>query len=160
MATATPPVEAEVISLVGIFYWMIPFVLAIYSGDIRQVHWGAAVLLSSAASEVIKKWTQGLPYICLKRPQGAAGCNAVGNDGDQSGAPGFPSGHVATTAAFWTGAWLLTPPSWRPWAAGAGLAATGLMAWSRLVKRCHTGLQVVAGGMLGVLIAFSLVKKI
>lgn len=149
---------AEWVSLVGILYWLTPFVGAVVQGNPQYSWWGLSVFLSSVAAELIKLWTQALPYTCLKRPEGAAGCNAIGSDGDQSGAPGFPSGHVATASAFWMGAWLLTPPPWRLWVAGTGVLATGLMAWSRIAKRCHTGTQVLAGGVLGALVAYGLLR--
>lgn len=150
---------AEWLSLLGLFYWMLPFAGSLAFRRPQYIWWGVSVLFSSAAAELIKFWTQALPYTCLKRPLGATGCNAVGSDGNQSGAPGFPSGHVATAAAFWTGAWLLTYPSYRPWVAGAGIIATGLMGWSRITKRCHTGVQVVAGGLLGSMMAYVFTVK-
>ena len=93
-----------------------------------------------------------------KRPAGAKNCDALGRDGDQGGQPGFPSGHVATASAFWTGAWILTPTPYKIWVALVGVGSVGTMAWARIQKHCHTGVQVTAGGVLGSLLAYILVK--
>jgi membrane-associated phospholipid phosphatase len=111
--------------------------------------WGSAALLATTTTSIIKHVTRDSPSRILKRPEGARDCNAWNNDGDQSGQPGFPSGHAATAAAFWFYAWRLAPPVWRPWIAGAGMAATGLMGWARWAKRCHTVFQIAGGIVVG-----------
>ena len=73
------------------------------------------------------------------------------NNGDQSGAAGFPSGHVATTAAFWAGAWMLAGPDHSTRVLIVGIMATAGMAWARMQMRCHTELQTVVGALLGTL---------
>ena len=136
-------IAADAVSLAGSLYMIIPFAFGTW-------RWGLAVWITVFLTELVKMATRGAPYTCLKRPTGASACDAWAVGGDVTGAPGFPSGHVAVTAAFWTGAWLLAPAVWRPWVAVAGVAAVAVMGWARTHKRCHTWIQVIAGAMFGV----------
>jgi len=61
----------------------------------------------------------------------------------------FPSGHAARGAALMVLAWVYLPS---PWAALVSLWAVGL-AWSRAAIGVHYPSDVLAGGLLGVLLA-------
>lgn len=150
---------SDLVSYTGIFYWILPFLFSLDGGQrTSSFLWGSSVLLASLLSELVKFWTRTLPYTCLKRPAGAKNCDALGQDGDQEGQPGFPSGHVATTAAFWTGAWILAPAPYKIWITVVGIGSVGAMAWARIQKHCHTGIQVAAGAVIGSLLASILVQ--
>jgi hypothetical protein len=84
----------------------------------------------------------------LKRPQGANNCDICSKNGDQSGKPGFPSGHLTSTVSFFTSVYLLFP-EFQKGSLLVGIIYTLLMAWSRINKKCHTLLQTVAGSVLG-----------
>lgn len=137
---------ANTISLLGMAYMAIPFLVFIVVPTKHHFVWGVAVLVAPVAADILKRLTIVLEMgEWCKRPQGARDCNAWNRGGPQRGA-GFPSGHTATAAAFWVGAVLLAP-SW-PMRVTAALAIVA-MAWSRLQKGCHTLLQTVGGGVLG-----------
>jgi membrane-associated phospholipid phosphatase len=70
-------------------------------------------------------------------------------DGNQEGKPGFPSGHVTTSVTFFTAIALLFP-KYRDISIICGIIYSLLMARSRINKKCHTVLQTIAGGVLGV----------
>ncbi len=108
--------------------------------------WGILVLSSSAFVALIKYLTSNTSYKCLMRPEGAKNCGAWNDGGEQGGQPGFPSGHVATAATFWTVATILTGD----WIVGIlGCIMVAAMAWARLQKKCHTVVQVIGGGIVG-----------
>ena len=145
------------IGMLGIVYFTLPLLIAVGTRTWPPFYWGVAVWTASGLTFAIKHLTAPfaahLPSL-LERPHGALNCNGAANDGDQSGAPGFPSGHSATSAAFWMGAVLLAPPPWRPFVAAVGLAATAAMMWSRMRKRCHTGAQTGVGALLGASVSY------
>ncbi len=148
---------ADVVSISVVPYTVLPFLLFLVWGSRPYLWWGAAVVISSWLTFVAKEGGKRMFGSCewCRRPRGASNCNTWMNDGNQGGAPGFPSGHMAVTAAFWMGAWLLAGKSERL-ILGAGLIATAAMAWARIHKRCHSWIQVSGGGMLGALVAFTM----
>lgn len=149
------------ISLLAILYSAIPLGIFLFhpSHNFQHTLWFLAVLSASSVASLIKLATQwlGLPYWC-ERPRGARDCDMWNSNGPQTGAPGFPSGHVATAAAFWTGAILLTPTRYATlvWiGATVGIVA---MAWARMEKRCHTLLQTIGGSLLGAVLSYSVLQ--
>jgi len=140
------------IGALGYVYFGLPLLLALLFPMVwRFLSWGAGVWIASGLTLLLKYIAAPLTpqWTFLQRPQGAYNCNGAANDGDQSGAPGFPSGHSATAAAFWMGAFLLVPPSYKVVTAYVGVVATATMMWSRMRKHCHTGLQTMVGALLG-----------
>ena len=151
---------SELISSIAILYAIIPCIYVIIARTTASVVWAAVVLLTPYAVKLIKSWTIQYPYSEFKRPEGARNCNMWMNNGDQSGAAGFPSGHVATTAAFWAGAWVLAGPDHSTRVLIVGIMATAGMAWARMQMRCHTELQTVVGALLGTLVGSGAVAAI
>jgi membrane-associated phospholipid phosphatase len=137
------------ISLFIIPYTMIPYGVALYVDDIRWVYLGFLVLVSMTTTDVVKRLSHNLPYLWLKRPSGAQNCNTLLTDGDQSGRPGFPSGHCTGAATFWVGVWMLTPPAYKTPVGVVALLGIASMMWARQKKRCHTALQTIAGVVVG-----------
>ena len=119
------------------------------------------MLLAEGVTKMVKIATSSCSYSWLKRPQGARGCDALCACGDVSGAPGFPSGHVTSTAFFFT---YLAAINGRPLALVAGgISVTTAVAMSRVIKKCHTPLQVAAGaawGSIAAIITYSYSKFI
>lgn len=147
---------ADIVSIAVVPYTVVPFLLFLLMGSRAYLWWGVAVVLASWLTFVAKEGGKrmlrivGWPCEWCRRPRGASNCNTWMNDGDQTGAPGFPSGHMAVTAAFWMGAWLL---SGRRVDVGIlGVLATVAMAWARIHKRCHSWIQVSGGAVLGALV--------
>jgi membrane-associated phospholipid phosphatase len=103
----------------------------------------------------------------LARPSGARGCGALNGedcDGgrDGSGAcPGMPSGHQAVIAffvfsmIFYHRLTVVSAPLWI-----ALLALNFAVGVSRVYKECHTIPQVVAGSVVGILIAVAFYQVI
>lgn len=144
------------ISLLVVPYTMMPFLISLYTTKIRWFFLGLLILSSMATTDILKRLTNSMPYTWLKRPIGASNCNTSMTDGDQSGRPGFPSGHCTCAAAFWVGVWILTPSPYKIWMGLVGCVGITSMMWARQKKRCHTGLQTVAGVAVGSMYALLL----
>jgi hypothetical protein len=93
-------------------------------------------------------------YPWLKRPDGAKNCNCRNTGGDVSGKPGFPSGHVATVCFLLVSIFVHVihnnshPILISIWGLYA-MIQIFFVALSRIKKNCHTRLQTVAGGFIG-----------
>jgi membrane-associated phospholipid phosphatase len=150
---------ANAVSMLVIIYTGAPFLFAAASPSQQNLIWGASVLVGPMVAEAIKRLTVvlGMQDWC-RRPSGAANCDTWNRNGNQAGAPGFPSGHMTTTAAFWMGAFLLCPAEYCVYVVVFGTFAILLMALARMEKRCHTLLQVVAGTLLGAGISYGALR--
>ena len=148
---------ADCLSIFAVVYSVAPVLVFLVSRNLQHIRWAIAVLAAPLVAEAIKRGTKllGLEQ-WAKRPAGARDCDTWNRNGAQGGAPGFPSGHTATTAAFWVGAWILTDS---PLVLFVGLIATVVMGFARLQKRCHTLLQVVGGAVLGFLVSVLCLKS-
>ncbi len=144
------------ISLLVVPYTIAPFGMAILTKQSEWIVLGVLVFMSIFSTTCIKRLTEDLPYSWLKRPNGASNCNTSLTDGDQSGAPGFPSGHCACTATFWVGVWFLTSNPYRFYVGIIGSICIMSMIWARHKKRCHSLVQTIAGTVLGTGFAFLL----
>lgn len=113
------------------------------------------IILMDLTIKCIKAMFHGTSYGVLKRPIGARGCDAFCVKGDFSGKPGFPSGHVAASAFFFTMLWFISPLSSRVYIFVSGFITILLVAIARVQKKCHNMFQVISGGLYGFL--FSIV---
>ncbi len=145
----------DAVSFLAVLYGIVPFVYALTSNMRVGVVWGACVIGSSMLAEGIKRISREWDCEWCRRPAGATDCNTRMNNGAQGGAPGFPSGHTATAAAFWSGAWVVAAEAYRPAILVVGAVAVLGMAAARLKKRCHTVLQTVGGGLLGTALIYT-----
>ena len=140
--------------MVVIVYSIVPVVAFFISPAKETAAWIAAVLIAPMTAELLKRATVGLGILdWCARPVGARDCDTWNRNGPQEGAPGFPSGHTATTVAFWVGAYIVWP---HPFTAIMGGIATAAMIWARMHKRCHTLAQTMGGGMLGAGISYGM----
>jgi membrane-associated phospholipid phosphatase len=144
-----PLVIAEFISATAILYAIIPCVYFVAHPTLPTGGWVIAVLAAPFLVKLLKSYTIQYPYSEFRRPEGARNCNVLMNNGDQTGAPGFPSGHCATATAFWVGAWMLADGGSGTLIAIVGSMGILSMAWARMQMRCHSGLQTIAGTMFG-----------
>jgi membrane-associated phospholipid phosphatase len=148
---------ADALSMMAAVYSVVPVLVFLVSRHSQHVRWVLAVAAAPLVAEAIKRGTKMLGLLeteeWTRRPKAASNCNTWNSNGPQGGAPGFPSGHTATTAAFWVGAWILTDS---PLIFFVGILATVAMAAARLQKRCHTVLQVIGGGVLGASVSYGL----
>ncbi len=137
---------ADWISVGVVVYMCTPLVFFFVTHNFQHIVWMTAVLAAPAAAEGMKRLSRFAGCTWCARPAGARDCDTWNRNGPQGGAPGFPSGHCATAAAFWSAAVLLTGD----WRVGvAGCVAVVAMIWARLNKRCHTLLQTIGGTVLG-----------
>jgi hypothetical protein len=135
----------------------LPFIMWITTKDIK---WFYVILLSYIPLQIhsiTKLYSRNLSYEFLKRPPGAANCDMFSRNGNQEGKPGFPSGHMTSTVAFITSVYLLFP-EYRYLCINFGIIFSGLMALSRVNKKCHTPLQTYAGTVLGMIVPYLLHK--
>lgn len=136
-----------------VFYNIVPWCVVFWTWNIRFIPWALSVVLAPLVAEALKQVcekTGFLPEWC-RRPRNAKNCDVWNANGSQGDAPGFPSGHMATTAAFWMGA-----TSLHPVLGAVGILATGGMAWARMKKDCHTFVQTFGGTVLGIGVSLSL----
>ncbi len=150
---------ANAMSQVVIAYNVMPALVFVGTLNFQHLAWILSVLLASLVAEGLKRLTVwgGCVNWC-RRPAGATHCDLRNRGGSAAGEPGWPSGHCATAAAFWMGAWLLAHGVWRPWVAAAGAVGVAGMAAARMKKRCHTLFQTISGSLLGAGLAWVFIK--
>lgn len=137
------------ISLLVVPYTILPFAIGLHANKIQWFFLGILILLAMTTTDIIKRLTASMPYKWLKRPDGACNCNTSMSDGNQAGFPGFPSGHCTCAASFWIGVWILTPDPYKWWMGIVVFIGIASMIWARIKKRCHTGVQTIAGVAVG-----------
>jgi len=133
----------DILSMSVLLVYIIPGVLYVYTGNVRDLIAIAGVLVTGTLSEGIKHLIIGTRS---PRPKGASGCNLLCSDGLQEGKPGMPSGHSAT-AAFFAGYYMEETTT--PWIIGVLLIFAASVMYSRYTKRCHSMEQIVIGGLFG-----------
>jgi membrane-associated phospholipid phosphatase len=147
------------ISSMAVAYVAIPIFLFVAFQNVLALKITGIILTANGISALLKQLFQNSNKQFLKRPPGAEGCNIQMTE-YQGGNPGFPSGHMATTTAFWTCVWVLVPIHYKQPTIWIGGVLSALMMWSRMKKSCHTALQCVAGALLGCFVAFVGVRYI
>jgi len=140
---------ANSVSSLGVAYLWGPVFMFVVFQNRRGFCMTLAIVAAMGASESVKRLTQSSKWKCLKRPDGARDCNASNGGGLVAGRPGFPSGHCATSATFWTCVLFLVPPQFRIAILIVGIAMTVAMMWARMKKRCHSFFQSISGVLLG-----------
>lgn len=126
-----------------------PYVLFLATYDYRWLYVGLYGIIPLQIHSIIKEISKNYNYEFLKRPKGAKNCDMFSRNGNQEGKPGFPSGHVTTSVTFFTAIAILFP-EYKDISIIIGIIYSLLMARSRINKKCHTVLQTIAGGVLGV----------
>jgi membrane-associated phospholipid phosphatase len=140
---------ADAISMTYIAGFAVPTALWLQSGG--QDQWYIGLILTVIATGAAVEWIKrvvvgGGAGVWSRRPAGARGCDLWCVGGPAGGAPGFPSGHMATVALLVSALWFRLRAPVILW---IGVPWIGAMAWSRWAKRCHSVLQIVAGSALG-----------
>lgn len=140
---------AYVISIFPLVTIIIPIVCYVYTGNILYLYWELGMFLIEIMNHLLKA-VFGTRVNAFMRPHGAFNCSIVNIGGLVEGQAGFPSGHMTMTVAFFVIGWLLLGA---PWLLVVGVGAALAMGWARLETKCHTLLQVVVGGVTGLLLA-------
>ncbi len=145
---------ANWISLMAVIYMAAPVFLFVTFRNMNAFRIFFIILIADVSTVVIKYLTRNFGMQFLKRPTGASGCGTFLGGTRQGGEPGFPSGHMATTVAFWTCIYYLTPQEFKQYILILGFTASAAMMWARMKKSCHTALQTISGGLLGFMIGW------
>ena len=112
-----------------------------------------ALILSEILKKILYKKFKG-----TERPEGAKGTDFFSRGPDQSGKPGFPSGHMSmTSAACFTIILFLVksnyfeniPPLKRALFVILNILVIFIMGWARHIKKCHNLFQICGGTILG-----------
>lgn len=143
---------SDLLGLSVVVVWAVPFIKAYTDNNLYIAIIPFAAWIVSFVTLLTKKATKRfLPEVsAFHRPNGASNCDLWNRGGDVSGNPGFPSGHTATAAFLATA---LSFNSSLTIKTGAGLWVC-LVAVSRIMKLCHSYLQVISGGLFGLACAY------
>ena len=118
-------------------------------------------LIALVSSEILKKVLYK-KFKGTERPEGAIGTDFFSRGPDQSGKPGFPSGHMSMTSAvcFTIILFLVKSnyfkniqPVKRFFFVALNIFTIFIMGWARHIKKCHNLLQICGGTILGTTIA-------
>ena len=99
----------EIISLSLIILIAVPYIMLIKDMNIKWLYVILSVFIVERLHAIIKEHSKAYDYEFLKRPIGAQNCDLFSRNGLVEGQPGFPSGHVGGTAAFFMTVYLLFP---------------------------------------------------
>ena len=142
----------DTISISIVILHVYPFLRFIETHNATYLWFGLGILVMDLSIRWIKSMLLTSNEL-FKRPKGATGCDAFCMKGDVSGKPGFPSGHVASSAFFFTYFYLMSKTEHQMTIAIMGTLVTILMAISRLAKKCHNVFQVISGALYGLMFA-------
>ena len=134
------------------FLFIIPVILYLVNPTNIHIKGFIGTIFSPFIAEILKKYVTKTDS---PRPPGATDCNFMCNDGNQSGQPGMPSGHSATSVFFTAYYFQYTKNNYLRLAM---IIYTALVMLSRYLKRCHTINQRVGGSLLGIIVAGILVR--
>ena len=135
---------ANAITIVLVPLFFVPIILAFYLKRAGPAFITFEMFFVTFTVELLK------PLFDSPRPMDASGCDMFCTGPPVGGRPGFPSGHMATTAVFATSIALLFPT---PIVITGAVALVTAMGWSRYVKKCHTLTQILGGTLYGFTIA-------
>jgi len=144
----------QTISMSIFIVYAIPICLYFYTKDPIHIKAFIGLVGTNTISEFIKHF-----YIkdSSPRPEGAANCNLLCNNGNQEGKPGMPSSHSATTSFFTSFYYQQTDN---------GFIHTGLIGYnilmmmSRYLTKCHSIPQIIVGTLLGIGISLGIVRHL
>jgi len=140
----------EIISLSLVPIIGIPYIFFIVNQDKKWLFVALYSFIAISIHNLIKKVTPTKKFKFLQRPFGAYNCDLFSKDGNQTGKPGFPSGHVTSIVSFFVSIQILFP-QYKNFTVPIGIIYTILMTVSRINKKCHTLLQTITGGVLGLI---------
>lgn len=143
----------EAVSLYDYAVILILFMMAL----ILQNLYVLVLVLALMSKDIPEALLKSIDWKYNKRPKGAFNCNALNSGGEAEGKPGFPSGHTAL--AVMLAAILLIEyykqHQYQPRAQAVIIAVIFaiLVPISRVQMKCHTVIQVIAGALLGIMLA-------
>ena len=135
----------DLISLYSLFI----NIFAVYTFDVTLC---IGIFLCVFFQDLFKELTNGLYPSIFKRPSGAMNCNLFNTGGLVDYKSGFPSGHV-TDATFFSTMLILRKEITDIKTIFYYNIPVILMGYARIMKGCHNFIQVVAGYILGYILA-------
>lgn len=128
---------------------LIPMIYLIFNFDLT-ILLGQAIctFLQYCIKEITRDW---YPPI-FKRPDGATDCSLFNTGGCMDTMPGFPSGHVASISVFIETLLLNSKHNNVIYYILYRIPIL-MVAYARIMKRCHNIIQVIAGYILGYVVA-------
>jgi membrane-associated phospholipid phosphatase len=145
---------ADYVSMATVSVFVFPIARWAETGDWRFAAMALGAVLADGATKLVKIATRGSTVAAFKRPPGARDCDFFCRNGDCAGRPGFPSGHATLVAFFFVYLYLLSGRMYGVLYLCVAIAAIAAVCAARIVKRCHTLLQVVVGTLWGAAAAF------
>ena len=149
---------ADYISVLPISFYAAAIYNLVKNPNNETLKYFLGISASTIASDVIKRlpYPESL-YKMSRRPEGAENCDYLSKMGPvKKDAPGFPSGHMTTTAFF--ALYKAMENKNNPPLLTLLTAIVIGMSWSRHFKKCHNVVQIIGGILLGGGSAF-LVKR-
>ena len=143
----------KILNLIADYYSVLPvcvYAALIYMSvifrELKYLKLSVYIFISNLFVSLIKsiKFPQKYDYI-FNRPKGAKNCDYLSSNGCRENYPGFPSGHMTTTAFF----------CYYQIIKNNGTLFHSIiiliMGWARYYKKCHTPLQIFVGTVLGII---------
>lgn len=140
---------ADFISVLPISFYFDAFYRFLSVPSYNSLKYLTGIFAATISSDLIKR----LPYHesiykLSRRPNGASNWDYLSRNGEgDKDAPGFPSGHMTTTAFFAVYNSLENSNNTVLMVFYGGLLVS--MAWARYYKKCHNITQIIGGTLLG-----------
>lgn len=139
-----------------------PFLQFTLTGDFFFVVFSFSIIVCHLVTAGLKRLTASyVAHPAFLRPLHARNCDIMCRNGLVGGKPGFPSGHMSSTALFCT---LIILYKYRVTGStkfelmvlgAVAFAFTMLTALARFYKGCHNIIQIGCGTVLGVVLGFT-----
>lgn len=143
------------VSVVGLILYPL-LMLIITRNYFMYVPFLLGIIITDLYTKIIKKHFNS--HKILQRPDNAFNSDIFCRNGDQSGKPGMPSGHVAMTTFFFTFIYFINKNARHELFIGFGVFYILLMGAARYNKNCHNISQVTVGAFIGMVNAMILYK--
>lgn len=140
---------ADFISVLPISFYFDAFYRFISMPSYESLKYLVGIFTATITSDIIKRipYPEAL-YRITRRPKGAKNWDYLSRNGEGGNdAPGFPSGHMTTTAFYSVYNAIKNQNNYLLLLFFGGLLV--LMAWARYYKKCHNITQIVGGTLLG-----------
>jgi len=139
------------VSFLGVF--VLPILMYIVTNNLQYLALFISLIVFGGAIEIVKiiLGKEGK----FARPVEACKCDILCLSENDSGKPGYPSGHVGMTTFFVVSMSVLLFANyhkelWGLWMLAIGMIWIYMVAKSRIYKKCHTEEQVIVGFFAGI----------
>lgn len=139
----------NIMSSAELFIILYCLILTIMQRNIFALYILVCLILKRYYSRILKKYmSKVLPENIILRPKGALNCNSF-NCGGKPYRNGFPSGHMISMGLFFVVCWDIIQESSKA-KINFSILILGI-ALGRILSKCHTPIQVLAGFLFGIL---------